>query len=257
VAREQGEELIVRHAHQFVAEQSQMLIASAATLESRKHKAWSPNIDYLVCQHAGGVAYRLSQDLGIDHDTVSCWIEREHVPTLPSALMLAYAFDLNVVDILSVPLTEEVRLVRSPKAPGIAPLFRRKLQRHDPKMIYDILIEAAEHPTNPPLSLLRVCKRAGCHQTYAARKFPELAQKIIAHRRTYVQIHKEQRHFFTGLITKAVASQLAASGQYPSDRKMRRALPSWISLRDPAAKKAWLELLEEWGWKRGQNESVD
>jgi len=105
------------------------------------------------------------------------------------------------------------------------------------------------------LSLMAVCKKAGCHQTFAARKFPELARRIIARRQTYVRIHKQQREFFTGLITKSVASQLAASGQYPSHRKMSRALLSWISLREAAAKKAWLELLEEWGWKKGSNES--
>lgn len=108
----------------------------------------------------------------------------------------------------------------------------------------------------PWLSLMAVCRKAGCHQSFAARKFPDLAQRIIVHRRTYVQIHKHHRLLFTGLITKSVGSHLAAAGQYPSHRKMSRALPSWISLRDPVAKKAWQELLEEWGWKGGRNESV-
>jgi hypothetical protein len=100
---------------------------------------------------------------------------------------------------------------------------------------------------------MAVCKKASCDQGYVSRKFPEFARKIVARRRTYVEIHKQQRLFFTGLITKSVASHLAASGQYPSYAKMRRALPSWVSLREATAKKAWLELLEEWGWKSGSN----
>lgn len=247
----------VRQAHEFIAHQCQTLIAGAATLESRKCRAWSRNIEYLVRHCGRRTAHRLSQDLGIDHDTIKCWITTHHVPTLPSVLMVACAFGLSLVDLLSLPLAGEVQLVRCLKAPEVACLFRRRLKRHDAKLIKDILTEAAEHPADPPLSLMAVCKKAGCHQTFAARKFPELAKKIIARRQMYVQIHKQQRQFFAGLITKSVASQLAASGQYPSHRRMSRALPSWISLREAAAKKAWLELLEEWGWKRGVNESVN
>jgi hypothetical protein len=247
----------VRQTQEFIANQCQTLIGGAATLESRKCTAWSKNIECLVRQCTRGTAHGLSQDLGIDHDTIKCWITTQHVPTLPSGLMVACAFDLNLIDLLSLPLAGEVRLVRSLKAAEVASLFRRRLKRHDAKTIEGILTEAAEHPADRPLSLMAVCKRAGCHQTFAARKFPELAQKIIVHKQMYVQIHKQQRQYFAGLITKSVASHLAASGQYPSHRRMSRALPSWISLREAVAKKAWLEFLEEWGWKRGTNESVN
>jgi hypothetical protein len=37
---------------------------------------------------------------------------------------------------------------------------------------------------------------------------------------------------------------------------MAQSLPSQISLMDAVARKAWWEVLEEWGWKGGQNESV-
>jgi len=239
----------VRQVQKFVAHEYQTLIGAAAALESRKCNSWSKNIEYLVRHYTGGTRHRLSRELGVHHDSLKCWIVTEHVPTLPSALVVACVFDLNVVDLLSQPLAGEVELVRSLKAPGVASLFRRKLKRHDAKLIEDILAEAAEHPTFPPLSLMAVCKKAGCHQTYAARKFPELARKIIEHKQMYVQIHKQQRQYFAGLITKSVGSHLAASGQYPSHRRMSRALPSWISLREPAARRAWLELLEGWSWK--------
>ncbi|MFZ1073691.1 MAG: TniQ family protein [Verrucomicrobiia bacterium] len=255
--RDEGDENAVHQARQFVANQSRKLIASATVFDSHQHSVWSPNIKYLVRQSAGGVAHRLSQCVGISHDTVSCWIQKEHVPTLPSALMVAYAFDLNLVNLLTAPLRGEVRLVRSTRAFGISSLFRAKLRRHDAKMIMEILTRAAERPANPPLSLMRVCKMAGCDQSYVSRKFPDLAQRIIACHRSYVQIHKQQRHFFTGLVTKSVASQLAASGQYPSCRKMDQSLPSNISLRDPVARKAWLEVLDEWGWKEGRSESAN
>jgi hypothetical protein len=41
-----------------------------ATLESRTCKAWPKNIEYLVRHCGRGTAHRLSQDLGIDHDTI-------------------------------------------------------------------------------------------------------------------------------------------------------------------------------------------
>jgi len=247
----------VRQVHNFIAHQCQRLIGAAGVLESRKCKAWPQNIETLVRHYAGGSPHRLSQELGIHHDTLKCWIVTEHVPTLPSALVIACAFDLDLVDLLSHPLVGAIPLVRSLNAPEVTSLFRRKLKRHDARLIEEILTEAVERPTDPPLSLMAICKKAGCDQSYVSRRFPELAQKIIARRRTYVEIHKQQRLFFTGLITKSVASHLSASGQYPSHRRMSRVLPSWISLREAVAKKAWLEFLEEWGWKRGSNESVN
>jgi len=247
VVCEQEKDNSIHHARQFVAEQSRGLVASTATFTGRQHTAWSSNIQCLMLQHASGIASRFAQNLGINHDTVGCWIQKEHAPTLPSALRVAYAFDLNLVDLLSAPLTREVRSVRSMSDSEMISLFSRTLRRHDAKKILELLTDAAERPADPPHSLMRVCREAGCDQSFVARKFPELAQRIIAHRRGYVQSHKQQRQYFTGVTTKSVASQLAAAGQYPSCRKMNRNLPSWISLRDPLARQAWVEVLQVWG----------
>jgi hypothetical protein len=247
----------VRHAQLFVAHQIEQLIAASDQCPYGQSAVWPKNVQHLVRQHSDGVVHAFAKALGVHHSTVASWTVCKRVPTLTSVLMIAYASDLDLVDLVSNELTAEVSMRRALKEVGLGQMFRRPLRKHDVGLLREVMTKAAESPEFRPLSVGQVCRQVGCHQTYAARKFPILAEQIKAHRATYVQIHKQQRQFFTGLITKSVASQLAGSGKYPSNRRMRRALPSWISLRDPVARKAWLEVLEEWGWKGGQNESVN
>ena len=117
------------------------------------------------------------------------------------------------------------------------------------------MTNAAENPKSPPVSVAEVCRKVGCHPSFAVRKCPEAAAKIKKHWSTYWKIHKQQRQYFAALVTKCVASNLAAAGEYPSNNKMKRELPTWISLREAVSRKAWEEVLEEWGWKKDTHEA--
>ena len=89
----------------------------------------------------------------------------------------------------------------------------------------------------------------GGHQSFAVKKFPELRRPIKDLYRTYTKTNREQRHFFTRLVVKAAAAEIAVGGEYPSHRRMREKLPRSMSLMDPVAHRAWAEELEHWGFR--------
>ena len=141
-------------------------------------------------------------------------------------------------------------------APRIRPLptamlqgLKPQLRRHDTKILRQALEEAANTDQLPPPSLASVGRKLQCHSSYLQRKFPDLASQISRAYREYWSIHKSQRLYFAKLVTKSKSSEIAARGEYPSQRKVIRALPSGLSFRMPVVKEAWLETLKEWGLK--------
>jgi hypothetical protein len=249
---------LLRHqAGVFMARKLERMLAEASQFSQGLSSIWPKNIERLVHLGPRGSSNALAKELGVSPDTVRSWLSCTQLPSLSSLLVAAYALDLDITDIVLRELPPGVHMKRRPQCDGLARLLRAPLKKRDINLLRSVMTEAAENPKFPPESISQVCSSVGCHQSFAARKFPELAEKIKTHRRSYLQISKQQRLYFTDLITKSVASNLAGSGQYPSHRKMCLALPSWISLRDPVAKKAWLELLKEWGWKDAEANSAN
>ena len=248
-----GEDEVLRRGKLFCARQLTRIIAEAKRFPCGVPEGWRVNVKQLIEMQRNRSVNALAKKIGVTHDTVTMWMKGTQAPRLASLLMVAYALRVNVIDLISGELPKEITL-NSP-VPGnlFTQFLRRKLKRHDLKLVHERMKRAAENPGVAPPSLARLCKEIGCDPSCAARMFPELGDKIKAHYRTYVSIHKQQRQFFVGLITKCVASQLISSRQYPSYGQMKRALPSWITLRDPLARKAWLDVLEQWGWKGGHN----
>ena len=101
----------------------------------------------------------------------------------------------------------------------------------------------------PPPSLASVGRKLQCNSGYLQQKFPELAAQVSGAYREYRSIRKSQGTFFAGLVTQSKTSEIAARGEYPSQRKVRRALPTGFSFRMPVVKRAWLKTLQEWGLK--------
>ena len=122
-----------------------------------------------------------------------------------------------------------------------------------PQTRQEILRQALQEATNtdqlPPPSLAAVGRKLQCHSSYLQRKFPDLASQISRAYREYWSIHKSQWLHFAKLVTKSKSSEIAARGEYRSQRKVIRALPSGLSFRMPVVKEAWLETLKEWGLK--------
>jgi hypothetical protein len=229
-------------------------IQAASLLENRNEcpvevdkSHWAENIAQLSRFPEIGSALGLAKALSVHHRTVLDWRSGRQLPSFLSLLLVGYHFDLNVPDLVNHRLLpENLRKLDQNLVDGFV---RRPLQRRDLDLLHRKLCEAAESPRFPPLSLKQICAEIGYHQSYAARKFPTLAERIKEYWRQHEQIRKEQRQFFAWLVAKATASNLAAAGEYPSSRKMEEELPSSISLRDPHAKRGWKEALSEWGLK--------
>lgn len=249
-----GSRTLPIQAGQSVEREKWAAIQAACLLEHRNecpvevvNSNWAENIAQLSAFPEIGSALGLAKALSVHHRTVLDWRSGRQLPSFLSLLLVGYHFDLNVPDLVNHRLLpENLRKLDQNLVDGFV---RRPLQRRDLDLLHRKLCEAAESPGFPPLSLKQICAEIGYHQSYAAKKFPALAERIKEYRRQHEQIRKEQRQFFAWLVAKATASNLAAAGEYPSSRKMEEKLPSSISLRDPHAKRGWKEALSEWGLK--------
>jgi hypothetical protein len=96
-------------------------------------------------------------------------------------------------------------------------------------------------------SLSEIASQLGCDQTTLVRRFPELAKKVKERHRQYCAVRKVTRAQHLESIVRKVTIDIHNSGNYPSQYKVRQALPCSIDMRDPPANKAWKQTLVELG----------
>src|SRR5437667_11114772 len=98
-----------------------------------------------------------------------------------------------------------------------------------------VLEEAANNDLLPQPSLSQLAAKLGCRQTTLARRFPDLVKRVKERYQVYFAARKESRaNLFRSAVRKAVLD-IHNAGEYPSQWKVRQALPSFADMREPAA----------------------
>src|SRR6266404_1867432 len=232
----------------FMAEEAEHLLSKRETILCSSEHVFSDNIRFLRKCHGSSLA-SFAREVGHHVKSVQWWIENRQKPRLYALAVIAHRYGLRAIDLvgsrLSGDLAPRIRPLPTAMLQGLKP----QLRRHDTKILRQALEEAANTDQLPPPSLASVGRKLQCHSSYLQRKFPDLASQISRAYREYWSIHKSQRLYFAKLVTKSKSSEIAARGEYPSQRKVIRALPSGLSFRMPVVKEAWLETLKEWGLK--------
>lgn len=170
---------------------------------------------------------------GFHQRTVSAWTNGSQHPSLSSLMMLAYRFNPSPIEWLTKPrLAESCQIIRKVDLREIRP----KLTRHSGETLRATLEEATRSTVEPPLSLAAVCRQIGAHQSYAAKRFPDLSKAICARFRTYNSIRKQVTDNFQKVITVSAVNQLLVEGRSLSYNQMAKVLPPSVSLRGRIAR---------------------
>jgi len=108
-----------------------------------------------------------------------------------------------------------------------------------------VLEEAVNDDSVQCPSLSKLAARLGCRQTTLNRRFPELASKIKERHQKFCDIRKEVRVKLFRSLVHDVVIRIHKAGNYPSQWRVRQALPSFVDMREPAAYDEWKRMLVE------------
>jgi hypothetical protein len=101
----------------------------------------------------------------------------------------------------------------------------------DLKKMRQVLEAATNNEVFPNPSLNKLAIQLGCNQSTLQRRFPELAQKIKERYQEYGAIRKEVREkMFRSMVSMTVID-IHKAGIYPSQCRVREALPRWVDMR--------------------------
>jgi AraC-like DNA-binding protein len=207
--------------------------------------AFPRNIEFILNHFFKNNIQALARHLGINRSSVIAWKERLQRPSLLLLADVSFRFKVSAAALLSKPLAAE-ELTFQPEAPvGV----RRREFLSPPKVDLEqmrrVLEEAIASESLPRPSLNQLAKRLGCRITTLGRRFPELAKTVKDQHQKFCAIRKEVRaNLFRTLVRTAVIG-IHKSGDYPSQWRVRRALPKFVDLREPAAYEAWKQTLTE------------
>jgi len=110
-----------------------------------------------------------------------------------------------------------------------------------------VLAEAANNDSLQQPSLSQLAAKLGCNQTTLNRRFPDLVKKVKERYQAYIAARKENRaSLFRSAVRNAVLD-IHKAGEYPSQWRVRQALPSFADMREPAAYDEWKRTLIELG----------
>ncbi len=228
-----------------MAEEARRLIEHRGSIRAAEHPVFGRNIQVLLERSGVGLC-SFAREVSHHHKSVACWMDGRQKPRLCAVAVVAFRFGLGYLDLLSGSVDGTATFGNRPLPEAAVASLKPTLHRHDPSALRRELEATLSANLFPPPSLVSVAKRLECHSSYLQRKFPDLPGQISAAHRQYWSIHKTMRIHFAKLVTKSKTSEMAARGEYPSQRKLTRALPSKYSLRMPEVKEAWLETLREW-----------
>jgi hypothetical protein len=91
----------------------------------------------------------------------------------------------------------------------------------------------------------KLATELGCNQSTLQRRFPELAKKIKERYQEHFVIGKEARAKLFRSIVRTSVIDLHNAGIYPSQCRVRMALPKNIDMREPVAQDEWKKTLVE------------
>jgi hypothetical protein len=208
------------------------------------------NTQLLVESHFEGNVQALARFLGVNRYTVVAW---KNGTQSPSLLLLAdvsrkvkvAAERLLCADLQKGDFDIEFGMVNQPpRRRFVAP----------PKLDYDhirqVLEEAAKDDGITPASLSKLAAQLGCRQTTLQRRFPDLVNRIKANYQQVCAIRKEVRAKLFRSIVRMTTIDIHRAGEYPSQHRVRAALPEFIDMRDAVAHQQWKQSLTELGFGR-------
>jgi hypothetical protein len=210
-----------------------------------EESAFPRNVEFILNHFFKNNVQALARYLGINRSSVIAWKARLGLPSLLFLADMSFRFKVSAVALLSRPLAAE-ELTFQPEAP-VGPRRREFLSppKVDLERMRQVLEEAIATESLPRPSLNQLAKRLGCRITTLGRRFPELAKTVKDRHQKFCAIRKEVRaNLFRSLVRTTVIG-IHKSGGYPSQWRVRQALPKFVDMREPAAYEAWKQTLTE------------
>jgi len=166
---------------------------------------------------------------------------------LLTLLILGFRMGVEPISLLTEDLSSRLHVDPAVLNSRRIPQVRPKLRRHDHKKLREALTTILRAEEKPPPSMHRISIRLQCHQTYLARRFPDLVAQLKARYQFYFRIHREVRSQIVRELVRGETIDVYASGKYPSANCVFSRLPWWVDMRDAAAREEWKKTLTELG----------
>lgn len=217
------------------------------TLGATTTSAFPENIETLLQSHFGNNVQALSRYLRITRFTVMAWKNGVQHPTLLSLADVSNRVRVTPVDLLTTQLRADNFVLCGSMADQ--PSRKRFVSppRVDLERMRQVLEEAVNGSSTHP-SLSKLATLLGCNQSTLQRRFPELAEKVKQQYQSYCATQKEIRaNLFRSKVRESVIS-IHKTGVYPSQSRIRQALPAFIDMREPVALDEWKRTLAELGF---------
>jgi transcriptional regulator with XRE-family HTH domain len=233
-------------AHKSIAQAISDLLRDGPEMLDKLEKSVFPkNIEFILNHFFKGNIQALARYLGINRSSVIAWKKGSQLPSLLLLADVSDRFKISAASLLSRALAAE-EITFQPELP-IAPKRKEFLSppKIDLEQMRRVLEEAIANDSLPRPSLNQLAKRLGCRLTTLGRRFPELAQVVKDRHQKFCAIRKEVRAKLFRSLVRTTVINIHKSGDYPSQWRVREALPQFVDMREPAAYDAWKQTLAE------------
>lgn len=205
------------------------------------------SIDLLLHRFFDGNVAALARFLQMNRYTIIAWKARTQRPTLLSLVDLSLKVSVSPAALLSVRLQGDEFVLRTDTSEKVNKRRFIPPRELNLKRMQQALGNVVKGDISPRPSLSQVASQLGCDQTTLDRRFPDLAKQVKELYRQSCADRKEARAKQLESIVRKTTIAIHNAGNYPSQCKVRLALPSSIDMRDPPANKAWKQTLVELG----------
>jgi hypothetical protein len=210
---------------------------------------FAKNIALLLQSHFGGNIADLARYLEVNRYSVIAWKGGVHRPTLLTLANLSLKVNVPMINLLGTHLEVTDFSAR----PVGAQQSNRRLFASPPKTDLEkmrlVLEGALKGKMFPAPSLNKLAIQLKCNQSTIKRRFPELAEKIKAQYLRFHAIRMEVRSKLYRSIVRSVVMSIHKAGDYPSQWRVREALPEFIDMREPVAQQEWKEALSSLNYR--------
>ena len=205
-----------------------------------------PHNIQLLLQHcfAGNVA-ALSRFLKVNRYTIIAWKAGLQRPTLLSLTDVSLKVCVPPAFLLCKQLQADQFKLQSGTSARARPRRFFPPKEHNLATMRNALEDAAKDGLSPRLSLSQLARQLGCDQTTLDNRFPELARRVKDLYKEFCAVCKMARSMELEKIVRQTTIDIHKAGDYPSQYRVRQALPSFIDMRDPPANEAWKRTLIE------------
>ena len=214
-------------------------------LTATKVSMFPDNIQLLLEKLFGGNVAALSRFLKVNRYTIIAWKAGVQRPTLLSLADVSLKVSVAPASLLCKQLRVEDFQLR-PEASGKArPRRFFPPKEHDLEKMKKALEDASKEGMPQRTSLSQLARLLGCDQTTLDNRFPELARRVKDLYKEFCAVRKAARAKELEQIVRQTTIDIHKAGDYPSQYRVRQALPSFIDMRDPPANEAWKRTLSE------------